>query len=229
MASEPQHRDQAARFVQLRETLLAMAGRVEEMIAAASWVVFTRDLAGAREVEMLDAGVDAAEVEIDELCRQILAEGHPVGHELRFVTSAIKMVTDLERIGDLAVGLAHRARDLAELARISMHPGIEKMSEIARRMVSAAIDAFVDGDVAAARRVIEMDDEIDALYREVRGAILALMVAEPAQIGAGIHLQSVATLLERIGDHATNLAEQVVFMVEGRDIRHGGGTSPPAS
>lgn len=213
----------------LRNALLRMAGRVEAMIADSMEALVQRDVRLAEQTIASDAAVNASEVETDQLCLEILAQRQPMASDLRFVTLSLKMVTDLERIGDLAVNICERAIDLAA-APPPGPPGmprapwvdIPEMGRIARTMVHDAIDAFVDGDAEKAEAVIRRDDGIDALYIKVFKDVLTRMTAAPTSINEGIHLQSVAKWLERMADHSTNLAEQVIFMVRGEDIRHTG-------
>jgi len=214
-------KDYESELSALRQEILSMAGLVEAMIAAASYALLNHNSEAAKEVVKKDSHVNQAEIDIDGLCLRILALRKPMGPDLRFLTSAMKMVTDLERIGDLAVNLAERAIDLHHSGtHLAIHPGIEGMAKIARTMVSSAIDAFVDQDVSLARSVIDTDDDIDELYRHVFRAVLGTMIQDPTLVHAGIHVQSAAKFLERIGDHATNLAEQVIFMIDGDDLRH---------
>jgi phosphate transport system protein len=203
----------------LRESLLRMAGRVEAMIGQAGRALVERDAELARATIEADQEVNKAEVDIDEECLLILAKRQPMASDLRFVTLAMKMVTDLERIADLAVNICERAIDLAK-ADLVIHPSIPEMTAAVERMVRGSINAFVEQDVAKARRVIEVDDEVDNLYHAIFEDLLTGMHSDPAHLHDAIHVQSVAKWLERMGDHSTNLAELVIFMVEGRDIRH---------
>lgn len=206
----------------VRQRLLLMAGRVEEMIRHGMKAVVTGDSELARNTVLMDRGVNRAEREIDELCLLVLARRHPMASDLRFVTLALKMVTDLERIGDLAVNLCERAIDLAGRPAIVPTTDLERLGTLVQAMVRDAIDAFVQGDADKASAVIERDDPVDELYHQVFRTVLATMVTSPGAIEPGIHLQSVAKVLERIGDHATNLAEEVIFLVRGTDVRHEG-------
>ena len=204
---------------ELRSGLLKMAGRVEQMIGMADKGLRDRDTDIVDKVVGEDRLVNRAELDIDGLCLRILALRQPMGPDLRFVTQALKMVTDLERIGDLAVNLAERGRDLGELGAGPVHPGIHEMADRTRAMVGDAIDAFVEGDVVKARAVLAADDAVDDLYEKVFQDVLEKM-RDNGEIHRGIHVQSAAKFLERMGDHSTNLAEQVIFMLEGEDIRH---------
>jgi phosphate transport system protein len=219
----PQHTDREyeAELLQIRENLLQMAGRVEAMIARAVKAVVDRDPELARETILSDRRVDGAELSIDQQCLQVLAKRQPVASDLRFLTQSLKMVTDLERIGDLAVNVCERAVDLADAPRLVPFPeGIDRMSEIVRTMVRDSIDAFVEGDAEKARSVIVRDGEVDQLYQSVFKHLLDRMRQDSATIERAIHVQSIAKWLERMADHATNLAEHVIFMIEGEDVRH---------
>ena len=206
----------------LRDRLLAMVGTVEEMIAGAVRALVERNADLARNTILMDRSVNRAELAIDELCMLILAKRQPVASDLRFVTLSLKMVTDIERIGDVAVNLCERAIDLAALPPLSEYEDIPAMARIAGSMVRDAIDAFIEGDVAKAESVIARDDEVDDLYHRIFRELLAIIRENPDAVERGIHLQAVAKYLERIGDHGTNLAEQVIFVLRGKDVRHQG-------
>jgi phosphate transport system protein len=206
----------------LREQLLEMAGRVEEMIHRAGRAFVERDTDLARDTIELDRAVNRAEVEIDEQCLQILARRQPMASDLRFVTLAMKMVTDLERIADLAVNICERAIDLNQADRIVVHADVPRMTELVEQQVKDAIDAFVSADPSKAWEVLERDDEVDDLYHRIFEDTLERMRLDTKDVHQLIHVQSVAKWLERMGDHSTNLAELVIFMLEGRDIRHPG-------
>jgi phosphate transport system protein len=213
-------------LLQLRESLLLMAGRVEQMISSAGRALVARDTDLARATMKQDREVNLAEVEIDEQCLRLLATRQPTGSDLRFVTLVMKMVTDLERIADLAVNICERAVDLSVGAQVVVHADIPRMSEVVESMVKDAIDAFVNEDSPKAWSVIETDDEVDELYHQVFEDLLERMRVDPQSVHQLIHVQSVAKWLERMGDHSTNLAELVIFMVEGRDVRHPGTREP---
>jgi phosphate transport system protein len=206
---------------ELRGHLLAMGARCERVVGDAVTSFVRRDRAMAERVFELDRRIDRDEMEIDELTIGIMALRQPVGEDLRFLAATLKFVTDLERIGDEAVNIAERARDTAsDDARPSIAE-IERMSAIAREMLRASLDAFVEGDPSGARRVLSRDDEVDELYGRTLRALFAWMSEHPEAIASAQAVVSVARYLERVADHATNLAEQVVFMIEGRDVRHG--------
>jgi phosphate transport system protein len=209
-------------LLEIRERLLLMAGRVEQMIGASGRALVARDEELARATIVQDRAVNLAEVEIDERCLEILASHRPVGSDLRFVTLAMKMVTDLERIADLAVNICERAIDLANEPSVVVHADIPRMTEVVQAMVGDAIDAFVNRDSQKAWAVIRADDDVDEVYHEVFDDLLERMRVETESVHQLVHLQSVAKWLERMGDHSTNLAELVIFMLEGRDVRHPG-------
>jgi phosphate transport system protein len=213
-------REYESELKKLRESLLKMAGRVEEMIADSVQALVEGDMELARRTIEADQLVNRAEVETDELCLMILAKRQPVASDLRFVTLSLKMVTDLERIGDLAVNICERAIDLGQDAPLKPWVDVPRMASIAQAMVRDAIDAFVAGDADRARSVIERDRDLDELYIRVFRELLSAMLGDASKVERGIHAQSVAKWLERMGDHATNLAEQVIFMVKGKDVRH---------
>lgn len=218
------HTDQEyhGKLADMRSNILQMAGMVEEMISNAVTALVDRDPGKAESVIAMDARVNALEVEIDELGVLILARWQPMASDLRFVTLAFKMVTDLERIGDLAVNISERVEDLAETQDAWRLDEVARMADIARKMTHDAIDGFLDEDVDMARGVIAQDDEVDKLYNRAFESILEVMIEDPERVHTGVHALSVAKWLERIADHATNLAEQVIFMVKGKDVRHAG-------
>ena len=204
----------------LRELILRMAGRVEQMIDDAVKALVEQDVKLAHETILADRIVDRAEIETDELCLAILARRQPVASDLRFIMLALKMVTDLERIGDLAVNICERAIDLSSEPPLGPWVDVARMASIVQAMVRDAIDAFVAADAERAQAVVARDPALDELYGRVYRGLLSAMLHDSGKVERGIHAQSVAKWLERMGDHATNLAEQVVFMVKGKDIRH---------
>jgi phosphate transport system protein len=209
-----------AQLEELRERLLLMSGRAEAMITVSVRALVEKNAQLAQETIATDAEINRAEMEVDELCLAILASQVTELAPLRFVSLALKMVTDLERIGDLAVNICERVIDIRGAPHLRPADDIVALGELVRILVHDAFDAFVSGDVEKAQDVIERDDEVDEQYQRVFRDLLSIMQADPAMIEPGIHLQSAAKWLERIGDHATNIAEQVIFMVEGHDVRH---------
>ena len=205
---------------ELRGNLLAMGARCERAVHESVRAFVERDTARAEEARSLDVRIDRDEMETDALALRILALRHPVADDLRFITTALKFVTDLERIGDEAVNIAERVDEIALAGELPPHPEVEAMSRAALAMLRESLDAFVDRDAARAEAVLVRDAEVDALYGKLLRAVFAWMRDHPDQIPAGQAVASVAKYLERVADHATNLAELVVFMVRGVDVRH---------
>lgn len=206
----------------VRNLILIMAGHVETMISASVRALSKRDPELAQRTIAIDAKVNTAECECDEVCMAILADHALPPADLRFVTLALKMVVDIERIGDLAVNICERAIDLSKDPPLRSYEDIHRIADRVQGMVRDAIDAFVDASATKAQEVIARDNDVDALYDCAFHEILHVMRSDPSSVHRGIHYQSVAKWLERMADHATNIAEQVIFMVDGRDIRHRG-------
>jgi phosphate transport system protein len=213
-------REFEAELRELRDKLLRMAGLVEQMIAAATAALVDADLDKARETIAADGAVNALELETDELCLMILARRQPMASDLRMITLAMKMVTDLERIGDLAVNLGERALAMASPPPPAVVERLARMSATAQRMIREAIDAFVAGDAGKARVVLGRDQAVDEDFRELTFELQGQMMRDRELIDRGMHLHACAKFLERIADHGTNLAELVIFQVEGVDVRH---------
>ena len=210
----------AAELDTLRRRLLRMAGRVEAMIADAVRSLVEDDVKLAKSVVQDDRLVNRDELEIDKHCFEILARWQPMAGDLRLILMCSRMGTDLERIADLAVNISDRARQLNKASYRGPYPQISEMDVHCRHMLHKAIQSFLDSDPKAARDVISEDDAIDKLYGQVSKSLLADMTAGRMDVECGLPLQNVAKYLERIGDHSTNLAEQVVWLVRGDDIRH---------
>jgi phosphate transport system protein len=204
----------------LKEKILLIGGRVEEMIASAMTSLTTRDPDLARKVIESDTLVDAAEMEVDHVCLNLLALRQPAASDLRFITTALKIVTDLERIGDLAVNTAERSIELAEEPPLKPYIDIPRMSAAVSTMVGEALDAFVGMDPDKARKVLASDDAVDQLNVQLFRELLTYMIEEPKNVSRALRITFIAKYLERIGDHATNIAQMVIFMCEGRDVRH---------
>jgi phosphate transport system protein len=207
-------------LIKLREELLLMGAKVESMVAASVRAFSERDYDLARRTIACDHEINRLELEIDGFCLSVLARRQPVASDLRFLTSSLKLVTDLERIGDLAVNICERAIDLAPDPPQRAYPNLVRMAEAVQSMVHDALDAFVAADPAKAQWVIEQDRSVDALYAQLFHEVLVIMMDDRSAVHRGMGVQAIAKHLERIGDHATNLAEQVVFMAKGKDIRH---------
>lgn len=213
-------REYEAELGSLLERVLFMGARVEEQLVAALRAYSLQDFAVAEEVVDSDNQIDRLELEIDQACIQLLARRQPVASDLRFVTTTLKVVTDLERIGDLATNICERVIEL-EGTPTSIRPKIIiEMGESARNMLHDAMDALVAGDVRKAQEILARDREIDEKYASLFPVIAQQMCADPAVVDQLMRTLSVGKYIERIADHATNLAEMVIFMVEGRDVRH---------
>jgi phosphate transport system protein len=215
-------REYEAELLNLREKLQLMGRSVEQMIGISMRALLERESGLAQKVIDTDAEIDTMEREIDERCLRLLARRQPVASDLRSITTALKLVTDLERIADLAVNIAERTLELNEEPPLKPYIDLPRMAAAAQGMVREALDAFVAGDPERARAVIARDNEVDAFNSQIFRELLTYMMEDPRNIARATRLQSIAKYLERIADHATNLAEMVVFMVKGKDIRHMG-------
>jgi phosphate transport system protein len=204
----------------LKQTLLAMGGLVEDQIRRVMSALLQGDDTLAQEVIERDQEVNAYDVEVDETCVNLLALHQPAASDLRFITTTMKIVTDLERIGDQAVNIAQRVLELNREPQLKPYIDLPRMAERAQRMVKESLDAFVRRDTQSARRVRAEDAEVDALREQIFRELLTYMMEDPRTIPRAIRLILISRFLERIGDHATNIAEMVVYMVEGKMIRH---------
>jgi len=204
----------------LKQTLLAMGGLVEDQIRRVIRALIDRDEGLALEVIERDRQVNTYDVEVDEQCVELLALHQPAAGDLRFITTAMKIVTDLERIGDQAVNIAQRVVELNREPQLKPYIDLPRMAEKAQRMVKGALDAFVARDTELARRVCAEDEEVDALKEQIFRELLTFMMEDARTIPRAIRLILVSRFLERVADHATNIAEMVIYMVEGKMVRH---------
>ena len=204
----------------LKQTLLAMGGLVEDQIRRVMTGLLERDSDLAQEVIDRDRQVNAYDVEVDEKCVELLALHQPTAGDLRFITTAMKIVTDLERIGDQAVNIGQRALDLNLEPQLKPYIDLPRMAERAQRMVKESLDAFVARDTALARRVCAADEEVDALKEQIFRELLTFMMADARTIPRSIRLILISRFLERVADHATNIAEMVIYMVDSKMVRH---------
>jgi phosphate transport system protein len=211
---------------ELKTKLLRMAGLAEDQIDKALTALVGRDSTLARQVIERDHQVNAMDVEIDEDCIRLLALHQPAARDLRLVTTAMKIATELERISDLAENVCERAIELNEEPQLKPYIDIPRMGNLARMMVKESIDAFVKEDAALARKVLMDDDSVDDLMEQLFRELLSFMLEDTRTITRAIRLSFIAKYLERMADHATNIAELVVYLVEGKIIRH---TTPPGS
>ena len=205
---------------EIREKLLEMGGKVEVMIANAMKSLVERDSKLADETIAFDHHINHMEVMIDEKCLQVLALRQPAARDLRFLTLALKIVTDLERIGDQCRNIAKRAKELNEEPPLKPYIDLPRMAVAAATMVREALDAFVKGDADLALKVCKDDAFVDNLNDQIQRELLVFMMSDPTTISRAIKVNYISKCLERVADHATNVAEMVIFMVKGKDIRH---------
>jgi phosphate transport system protein len=222
MVMERRHTDREyeSELEALREQVLFMGARVEEMLTFALRAFATQNAALARTTIQTDHQVDAAEMRIDELCLRILALRQPVASDLRFITTTLKLVIDLERIADLCVNVCERVLEIEDGPASSVDATIARVGALAQSMVHDALDAFVGADALKAEQVMERDEAVDRLHAELMRELAAVMTRDSSTVQRSIRLVSIGKNLERVADHATNIAEMVVFMVRGQDVRH---------
>ena len=204
----------------LKQTLLAMGGLVEDQIRRVMRALVERDDALAQEVIDRDQRVNAYDVEVDETCVSLLALHQPTAGDLRFITTAMKIVTDLERIGDQAVNIAQRVLELNREPQLKPYIDLPRMAEKAQAMVKESLDAFVARDTALARKVCAEDADVDALKEQLFRELLTFMMEDPKTIPRAIRLILISRFMERVADHATNIAEMVIYLVEAKMVRH---------
>lgn len=204
----------------LRQKILTMGGLVEMMIADTVRSLVERDTPLADKIISMDHEVNSHEIAIDEKCLELLALRQPTARDLRFITLALKIVTDLERIGDQCANIAKRARELNMEPALKPYIDIPRMAERAAMMLKDSLDAFVRGDDDLAIKVCKDDQMVDDLNEQVQRELLSFMIEDPHTISRALKLIYVSKALERIADHATNISEMVIFMVKGKDIRH---------
>jgi phosphate transport system protein len=204
----------------VQRRVLALASAVEQVIEQSIRALFNRDSALARKLIASDTPIDMEENQIEEECLKILALHQPVASDLRRVATIVKINNDLERMADLAVNIAERALALAPGPDVPVPAVFRQMTDLTNLMVRDSLDAFLRLDVSLAKRVCRLDDEVDRYNREIIDDVSDYMRGSPAHVDPGLHLFSAARQLERIADHATNIAEDVVYLVEGKIIRH---------
>jgi len=214
------HRHFHDQLSQVKVRLLTMSGEAEASLRLAVEALLERNPEKAEQVIEGDRVIDAMEVEIEEACVDLMALHQPMARDLRTLVATIKIATDLERVGDHAVNLAQSATRLAKARPIAPEPEIVEMARLAREMLADALEAFVRDDAAAGREVCLRDDKVDALNRSVFRILLTHMMEDPHIIGAALELFLVSRNLERVADLATNIGEDVVFLVEGKSIKH---------
>jgi len=210
-------------IARLKQRLLSLCAVVEDQVQMAVRSLLQRDVEMAEGVESRDRDIDQQEIEVEEECLKILALHQPVAVDLRMVVSALKINNDLERIGDLAVNLAHKAVSLAEGPYMDIPFDLEGMWQKTQSMLRDALDAMVNMDAAQAAGVCARDDEVDGMKRDIRRQVETMIARDPSQTRPLMRLAAAARNLERIADLATNIAEDVIYMIEGRIVRHAEG------
>lgn len=206
----------------LKERLLGMASRAEASVAHAMEALVQRDDDAARKVHEEDDAIDQLEKEIDEQAIRLLAKA-PLATQLRLIVTTLKIARDLERVGDEATTIARRSIELSQEPQLKPYVDLPRMADLARGMLNDALEAFVTRDPGRAREVIPRDREVDALNKQLYRELASFMIEKPSNITRCLNLMTISKALERIADHAKNVAEDVVYLYEGRDIRHGGG------
>jgi phosphate transport system protein len=209
-----------AELTALRDKLVLMGGLAEEIIRKGMEAYETRDTDLARQTIKIDRRINRTECELDELCMRILAMRQPVASDLRFITIALKVVTDLERIGDLGVNICERVTELNDEPPLPRIAGLLELAEEVIETLHEGVDTLVTRDAERAVVLLNRDATVDERYASLFGELLAMMAADPTTIYRATRVQSIAKYLERIADHAMNVAEDVVFLVRGKDIRH---------
>ncbi|HLN90675.1 MAG TPA: phosphate signaling complex protein PhoU [Patescibacteria group bacterium] len=206
----------------LRELVLRMGGLAEQMTSRVIQALVQRDAGILAEVREMEGQVNHLHVEIDEACIELIALRQPAAADLRFITAAMKIIVDMERIGDQAINIVERAESLLAVPPLKPLIDIPRMADIAQEMLKASLDAYVNGDDNLAYRTILKDDEVDQLKDQVFRELLTFMMSDPTTIPRAMDLILVSRHIERIADHATNICEDVIFMVKGKDVRHQG-------
>ena len=212
---------------QLKTRLLEMGGLAEDRVRMVLRALVERDTSLVDRVLTGDGPINQLHIEIDSRCFKLLALYQPMAVDLRAIVSAVKINTDLERVGDLAINIAEAVRRYLRHAPVKELIDIPRMADIAQRMLRDALDAYVQRDMTLARAVLNEDDTLDALKTQVFRELLTYMLQDPATIEPALDLILVSRHLERIGDHATNVAEDVIFMVSARDVRHHAADAQP--
>ncbi|MFA5072767.1 MAG: phosphate signaling complex protein PhoU [Nitrospirota bacterium] len=207
-------------LAKLKKAILKMGSAVEDAIGKSNKALVNRDCDLARAVIDGDVVINTFDVEIEEECIRFLALWQPTGSDLRFVTTAIKIITDLERMGDLAVDICERVVELCEEPPLKPYIDLPRMAEASQKMLKESLDAFLARDADLAIQVCTADDFVDDLTRQIFNDLLVYMLEDPKNISRAVRLSYITKYLERVADHATNIAEMVVYMVKGKVIRH---------
>jgi phosphate transport system protein len=207
---------------ELKASLVGMAGLAEDQVRKAMQALLERNVDKAREVVDGDTRIDELELDVDAAAINLLALQQPMAKDLRFITMAMKISSDLERVGDHAVNIADAVQYMVEAPPFPVIPEIEEMVRLSTDMLADALHAFMQGDAAAAREILKRDDRVDELHDNNFRILLTHMMEDPRKITAGMDLLLISGNLERIADLATNICEEVIFLVEGRTVKHGG-------
>lgn len=208
---------------ELKNRILAMGGLVEQSIDKATQTLQNRDPQAMQALRLIERKINEENMLIDNTCLEILARLSPVAADLRLILAIIKINTDLERMGDQAMNIGYNSEHYLEDGGVDLSLNLPKMAELVRKMVRDSLDAFMRDDTALAERVLKSDDEVDQFKNDVFSKMVAFMRVKPDQIGAALDMILVARNLERMADHATNIAEDVIFACTGEDVRHGVG------
>ena len=222
MSTSMEHTDKRyeEELKKLREEILYMGGMIEDQIQKSIKSLVERDSKLAELIIERDHEVNRLDVDIDDICVRLLALHQPAGRDLRFITTGLKITTDLERIGDMAVNICERALELNQEPQLKPYIDIPRMARVAQRMIRESLDAFVREDTELALKVCKDDGEVDQLNSQIFREVVTFMIDDPHTINRAIKISSISKYLERIADHATNIAEMVIFMVKGKSIRH---------
>ena len=222
MSTSMEHTDKRyeEELKKLREEILYMGGMVEDQIQKSIKSLVERDSKLAELIIERDHEVNRLDVDIDDICVRLLALHQPAGRDLRFITTGLKITTDLERIGDMAVNICERALELNQEPQLKPYIDIPRMARVAQRMIRESLDALVREDTDLALKVCKDDEEVDQLNSQIFREVVTFMIDDPHTINRAIKISSISKYLERIADHATNIAEMVIFMVKGKSIRH---------
>jgi len=214
------HRHFQDEMDELKTKLAAMAGLAEEAVRGAVGALLERDAARALQVIEQESAVDDLEIDVEERCVSLLALQQPMARDLRFITAAMKVSGDLERVGDHAVNIAETVQWLVESPLFPALPEIEEMVRLSTQMLKDSLDAFIRGDTKLAHEILIRDDRVDELHENTFRILLTHMMEDPRRISAGMDLLLVSGNLERIADLATNVSEEVIYMVDGRIVKH---------
>ena len=222
MSADREHTssDYEHRLRDLNHKLLLMGHSAETMISDSVRSFIERRPTLAKDVIQRDNGLDRQELEIDELCYEILALKQPVACDLRVIATALKIVRELERIGDIAVNIAERSVELTGEPELKCYTTIPTMAGTAQQLLKQSLDAFVNSDTDLAEKIILKDKDVDAMYEQIFRQLLTYMLEDTRSVSRALKMIFIAKYLERVGDHAANIAEMAVFLVKGQDIRH---------